>query len=136
MNIDTTHYVSGSSASAWADDFSRDPTRISPMAHDTRCAGNTTYGRPFPGAPQIGIEVTQRRDETLAGGRHRTRLDVRYKGGFEGRGSITVEENGRGGLSVRDRWDGVRNNSMIPSRAAELGHPLVAGMGFSQFGKK
>ncbi len=136
VHVDTTHHVSGGSASAWADDFQRDPTRISPMAHDTRRDGGTTYGRPFPGAPQIGIEVKRRHDETLSDGRRRTRLDVQYKGGFEGPGSITVEEDGRGGLSVRDRWDGVRNNSMIPSRAAEMGHPLVARMGFSQFGKE
>ncbi len=136
VHVDTTHHVRGDSASRWADDFSRDPTRISPMAHDTQRVGSTTYGRPFPGAPQIGIEVKARHDEQLADGRQRTRLDVQYRGGFEGPGTITVEEDGRGGLSVRDRWDGVRNRSMIPSRAAEMGHPLVAAMGFSQFGKK
>lgn len=135
VNIDRHHEVSGQSAAKWADAFVRDPTAISPIAMNTRREGATTKGQPFPMGPDIGITIKGRRDDVTPGGRNQTTLDVQYSGEFQGPGRLTITEKSNGKLDVRDQWNGVDNYSAVPSRAAEVGHPIVSGMGFSSYGK-
>lgn len=134
VNIDSHTEVRGDDASRWADRFEKDPTAISPMTVNARREGNTTKGQPFPMGPDIGITVTERREAKTRDGRGQTTLDIRYSGDFAGPGRITVTEKGNGKLDVRDQWNGVDNYSPVPSRAAEIGHPVVAGMGFRGYG--
>ena len=97
--------------------------------------GNTTRGQPFPGGPTIGITITSRTDLRLRTGQRQTVLEIRYSGDFDGPGRITITQVPGKGLVVRDQWLGVKNHSMLPSRGAELGHPLVANMGFRGIGR-
>ena len=136
VDVDDHHEVVGDSASAWADHFERNPSRISPLTVGAHKVGDSHRGRPFPMGPEIGITVTGRKDDDTPTGRHRTVLDVRYEGDFAGRGRITVTEKSGHKLDVRDQWLEVDNRSMLPSRAAEVGHPIVAGLGFQSFGKR
>jgi hypothetical protein len=135
VNIDTTHHVPGDDPGRWADRFLSNPSKISPLATGARKEQGVMTGSPFPGGPRIGVETLHREDKTLADGRKQTILDVRYHQAFEGPGRITVTQGKQGGLDVRDEWNDVENHSFLPSRAAEVGHPLVAGMGFAQIGE-
>lgn len=130
VHVDTTYQVRGRSAQRWADEFLRDPSKISPVSVNSRTEGKVAKGQPFPLGPDIGIEVKKRTDGTTADGRARVTLDVQYSGDFSGPGRITVTQNKDGTLDVRDEWNGVTNNSVLPSAMAELGHPVVAGLGF------
>lgn len=136
VNIDITHAVHGNDPSLWADTFARNPTLISPLAVGASKHGNTTSGRPFPGGPNIGITIRFRRDTRRANGRKQTVLEVTYSGAFQGPGRITITQVPGKGLEVRDEWLGVRNLSMLPSRAAEIGHSIVAGIGFRAIGRR
>lgn len=136
INIDSEHTVPGNDPGRWADAFARDPTMISPLTVGASRHGRTTTGRPFPGGPKIGITVRDRRDQRLANGCPQTVLEIHYSGDFEGPGRITITQVPGKGLVVRDQWLGVKNHSMLPSRGAEIGHPLVAGMGFDSIGRR
>lgn len=136
VNIDSHHTVAGDSPKAWADEFVRDPSKISPVAADARREGDRAVGKPFPLGPDIGIAITGRRDGRSADGRLQTVLEVRYSGAFEGPGRITITQNRDGTLDVRDQWNDVANRSFLPTLAAETGHPVVAGLGFSGIGAR
>ncbi len=136
VNIDTKHDVNGDDPSKWADEFLKDPSKISPFASDARQEGEMAIGKPFPLGPDIGITLTSRRDEKTVDGRPRTVLDVTYSGAFEGPGRITIEQERDGRMTVRDEWNDVVNKSFLPSLAAENGHPLVAGLGFKGIGQR
>lgn len=136
VNIDTHHTVQGDDPGRWADEFTKNPAKISPLATGARREGDRTAGRPFPLGPDIGITIRQRRDIQTPDGRRQTVLDVRYSGAFEGPGRITVTQNRDGTLDVRDQWNDVVNHSFLPSVAAEAGHPLVAGLGFKGIGAR
>jgi hypothetical protein len=136
VNIDTHHTVDGDDPARWADEFLRNPSKISPIAANARREGERHVGQPFPLGPDIGITVLARRDGQTSSGRLRTTLDVRYSGAFEGPGRITITQNRDGTLDVRDQWNDVLNKSFLPSAAAETGHPLVAGLGFKGIGSR
>ena len=129
VNIDTTYEVKGNSAQAWVDQFEKDPSKISPVAANSRQEGGVHRGQPFPMGPDIGIEIKQQTDKRLPGGRQQVVLDVEYSGAFEGKGRITITEQRNGMLRVRDEWNDVKNNSVLPTVAARVGHPAVAGLG-------
>jgi hypothetical protein len=135
IHLDNIHHVAGNDPGRWADTFAKNPSLISPMAVGHEKSGRVHSGRPFPGGPRIGIEIKSRQDVKLANGRKRVVLEVRYSGDFVGPGRITVTQAPGKGLEVRDQWLGVENHSMLPSRAAEVGHPMVAHMGFDSMGK-
>jgi hypothetical protein len=129
VDIDTTYSVDGDSAQAWADQFEKNPSRISPVASGHVKDGDVHRGQPFPLGPEIGIEIKDRTTQRLSGGRSRVVLDVEYSGEFEGPGRITITEQRDGTLRVRDEWNDVKNHSMLPTLAARVGHPAVAGLG-------
>lgn len=136
VNIDTSTDVEGSNPRQWADEFLKDPSKISPFASGARREGEMAIGKPFPLGPDIGITLTARRDELTADGRPRTVLDVQYSGAFEGPGRLTIEKQRDGRLTVRDEWQGVKNRSFLPTLAAENGHPMVAALGFKGIGDR
>jgi hypothetical protein len=136
VNIDTTHEVEGSDPTQWADEFLKDPSKISPFASDARRQGEMSIGKPFPLGPDIGITLLARRDERTVDGRPRTVLEVEYSGAFEGPGRITIEQERSGKMTVRDEWNDVVNKSFLPTLAAENGHPMVAGLGFKGIGNR
>ncbi len=136
VDIDTTTTVPGNDPAQWADTFQNNPANISPLATGARNETTGKSGRPFPGGPRIQIDVEGRQDTQLPDGRKQTILDVRYQQSFQGKGRITVTEEKGGGLSVRDQWKDVKNNSHLSSRAAEAGHPKVAAMGFANIGRE
>ena len=136
VNIDTHHTVDGDDPARWADEFLREPSKISPIAANARREGDRAIGQPFPLGPDIGITIKGRRDGRTGDGRLQTQLDVRYSGAFEGPGKITITQNRDGTLDVRDQWNDVLNNSFLPSAAAEAGHPMVAGLGFKGIGAR
>lgn len=129
VNISTHHTVTGTSPSIWADQFLKNPSKISPIATGIRHEGSTIIGKPFPGGPDIGIQLLSR--QSIAG---KTILNVKYSGAFEGPGRITISKLPGGKLNVHDEWLNVANKSMLPSLAAESGHPIVAGLGFKGIG--
>jgi hypothetical protein len=135
INIDRTHPIEGQSASAWANEFERDPSRISPVSVGQERHGRTASGRPFPGGPRVEITVTGRRDSRTHDGRNQVELDVQYGGDFRGPGKMTITEQPGGGLAWRDEWRGVENCSHLPARAAEVGHPIVSSIGASGIGR-
>jgi hypothetical protein len=129
VDIDTTYEVEGKSAQAWADQFEKNPSRISPVATGHVQEGEVHKGQPFPLGPDIGIEIKDRTSRSLSGGRSQVTLEVMYSGDFEGPGKITITEQRDGTLRVRDEWNDVANKSMLPTLAARMGHPAVAGLG-------
>jgi hypothetical protein len=129
VDIDTTYEVEGDSARAWADKFEQNPSRISPVASGHVKQGDVHKGQPFPLGPEIGIEIKDKREERLSGGRTRVTLEVQYSGEFDGPGRITITEQRDGKLRVRDEWNDVVNKSMLPTLMARVGHPAVAGLG-------
>jgi hypothetical protein len=135
VTLDNIHHVAGNDPGRWTDTFAKNPSLISPMAVGHTKSGRVHSGRPFPGGPRIGIEIKSRHDSKLPNGRKQTVLEVRYSGDFVGPGRITITQSPGKGLEVRDQWLGVENRSMLPSRAAEVGHPVVAHMGFDSMGK-
>ena len=136
VNLDSTHEVNGTDPHKWADEFLKDPSKISPFAANPRSHGEIKMGQPFPLGPDIGILLKGRNDTKTADGRPQTVLDVEYSGAFEGPGRITITQERSGKLTVRDEWNDVVNKSILPTLAAENGHPLVAGLGFKGIGDR
>ncbi|MFH1810031.1 MAG: hypothetical protein ABIJ09_14895 [Pseudomonadota bacterium] len=136
VNIDSHTTVPGKDPARWADEFIRDPSKISPVASNARVEGERHVGQPFPLGPDIGIAIRSRSDGRTTDGRAQTVLDVQYSGAFEGPGRITITQNRDGTLDVRDQWNDVVNNSFLPTLAAETGHPMVAGLGFKGIGDR
>ena len=136
VDIDTTYTVEGKSARAWADKFEANPSQVSPVATGHVMDGSVHRGQPFPLGPDIGIEIGDKHEERLSGGRLRVTLEVTYSGEFEGPGRITITEQRDGKLSVRDEWNDVINRSMLPTIAARIGHPAVAGLGIQGVASK
>ena len=135
VNIDTHTAVVGTSPTKWANEFLKNPSKISPIASDARRVGKVMLGKPFPNGPDIGIQLVKRHEVKTAGGLAQTVLDLKYSGAFEGPGRITITQKAKGLLDVRDEWLQLANHSILPTAAAETGHPVIAGLGFKGIGQ-
>jgi hypothetical protein len=136
VDVHASHVVEGNDPRAFTSQFKKDPTAISPLATGAHFDGTTARGRPFPGGPEIGVTVVGQRDGFTRDGRRMSELKVEYSGDFAGPGRITAIARKGGGLEINDDWDDVHNHSLLPARAAEIGHPVVSGIGFAEIARR
>jgi len=130
IDLSDAHVVMGHSAAAFADEFMDNPTALSPIGVGVHRVSDIHYGRPFPGGPELGIQMHERRDQRLPDVRSQSIIELSYLGDeIHGQGRLVVTENGDGTLTVEDHWIDVENDAPFPTVMQEALHKYIAGAG-------